>query len=98
MHEYQAGWNRLDADAVRRVFPAFAGDAAPRFLNFALRFDNVRINVRDTHAAVRTVVHHVARQATRKDSHTNEAVFRFEQRNGHWVMQGFQLVQPEQQR
>jgi predicted Ser/Thr protein kinase len=96
MQEFQSGWNRLDADAVRRVHPSFAGDASPRFLNFTLQFEDMRVNIRDTHAAVRAVVHHVARRPSRKGSHTNEAVFRFEQRNGHWVMQGFQLVQPEQ--
>jgi serine/threonine protein kinase len=96
MREFQMAWNRLDAEGVRRAFPAFSGDNSPRFQNFMLQFEGMRVKINDTHAQVDTVVRHVPRPGPGKmhgGGRTNEALFRFEQRNGRWIMLGNQPVQ-----
>jgi len=97
MREFQAAWNRLDADGVRRAFPAFAGDSSPRFQNFMLQLESPQVTISGTHATVKTLARHVPRGAGGKGrfGRSNEAIFRFEQRNGQWLMLGNQPVTKE---
>jgi hypothetical protein len=100
IREFQMAWNQHDADHVRRVFPAFAGDKSPRFDNFILQVEDLHPKIDGTHALVRATVRHVPRPNAAKGRvfHTTETNFRFEQRDGHWIMLGNQLVQPPQGR
>jgi hypothetical protein len=103
MREFAVAWNRRDADGVRRVFPAFSADTAPRFQNFELQFENMRVSIDGTHASVQTVVSHVPRGSAGRgrQARRSDAVFHFEQRpvgregGGSWVMLGNQPVQKE---
>jgi hypothetical protein len=97
MREFSAAWNQRDVDGVRKVFPAFAGEAAPRFQNFELEVDSPHVTIDGGRAEVQATVRHVPRSATGKDrpARVNEAVFHFVQRDNRWVMLGNQPVEKE---
>jgi hypothetical protein len=93
MRMFQAAWDRLDLQGLRRIFPGFSGGPDQPYRNYTLEFEDMRVFVNGTRASVHAQVRHALRSGLGASSRVNQFIFRFEQQgDGRWLMNDMQRV------
>jgi hypothetical protein len=91
MRMFQASWDRLDLEGMRRVFPGFIGGPNQPYRNYTIEFDDMRVVVNGTQGSVHTLVRQALRSGMGGRARPTQVIFRFEQRgDGRWIINGMQ--------